>query len=98
MTTDLSPSLDVLGVHSVTSLLWYIFSDPSSGFLSLIGPIGIGKFIRQRQRQFMPSHSTLYVTGFPPGTRAKDLAHDFEEIGDLVRCDIPAAKSSAHHP
>ncbi|KAG8827352.1 hypothetical protein FRC19_003929 [Serendipita sp. 401] len=33
---------------------------------------------------------TLFVTGFPPEVRAKDLAYQFEKYGEIVRCDVPA--------
>ncbi|KIM26724.1 hypothetical protein M408DRAFT_330476 [Serendipita vermifera MAFF 305830] len=33
---------------------------------------------------------TLFVTGFPPETRAKDLAVIFEKYGEIIRCDVPA--------
>ncbi|CDS12457.1 hypothetical protein LRAMOSA04651 [Lichtheimia ramosa] len=38
--------------------------------------------------------TTLFVAGFGPRTRARNLACEFERYGRLVRCDIPAPKSA----
>ncbi|KAJ3288877.1 hypothetical protein HDU79_004478 [Rhizoclosmatium sp. JEL0117] len=46
----------------------------------------------------MSRPTTLFCAGFGHRTRARDLAYEFERYGRLVRCDIPAPKSSSAKP
>ena len=38
----------------------------------------------------------LFVHGLDPGTRAKDVAFEFERYGRVVRCDIPVSRGNPY--
>ncbi|SCU82476.1 LADA_0C05600g1_1 [Lachancea dasiensis] len=46
----------------------------------------------------MASGSTLHVSGFPRGVGTRDLAPDFENIGRVVRIEMPPARSEFARP
>ncbi|KAG0245547.1 hypothetical protein BGX31_007202 [Mortierella sp. GBA43] len=41
---------------------------------------------------------TLYISGFGHKTRQSDIAYEFERFGRLVRCDVPALRTSSARP
>ncbi|KAI8926466.1 hypothetical protein BC831DRAFT_456273 [Entophlyctis helioformis] len=42
--------------------------------------------------------TVLFVRGFSLDVRARDLAAEFEKIGELVRCDLPIPKTPGSNP
>jgi RNA recognition motif-containing protein len=53
---------------------------------------GPGRRDLYRGRDGEENKRTLFIGGIDTRLRAKDLAHEFERFGRLVRCDIPAPK------
>ncbi|KAI9295355.1 RNA-binding domain-containing protein [Neoconidiobolus thromboides FSU 785] len=46
----------------------------------------------------MSGMTTIYVRGFSPTIRAKELAVEFEKYGPIIRCDIPMARTKHAFP